>query len=413
MIDNSPINEIIIKAISDSALTSAETALLDQWLADTENSQLFENLKNKDYLLQKLKEAHEVDMEGDKVLLQQKLGIGKRIHIRRQWNFRYVATSAAAVLILAAASIFWFISHKPVNKTVKEITETVTVKDIQPGKTAALLTLADGSRLKLDSSASRKLAQQGATVLLNENGTLTYQPPKGPQSGELFNTLSTANAQTYAMVLADGSKVWLNTGASIRYPVAFTGNERRVEITGEAYFEVAHDKTKPFIVHVPGNNNGMDVQVLGTHFNINAYKEAAVIKTTLLQGSVKIKQGTIETLLKPGQQALVSNGTAQVLKAVDVKAAVAWKNGLFNFDNADIMAVMDQLTKWYNVEAVYEGPKPTKLFMGGTGRNQLLSDAVKLLELTGGVHFRIEGRKLIVMTPETYEERKNNATQPK
>ncbi|OQP64110.1 hypothetical protein A3860_22145 [Niastella vici] len=414
MIDNSPINEIIIKTITDSALTSAESALLDQWLADAENSKLFENLKNKDYLLQKLKEAHDVDMEGDKVLLQQKLGIGKRIHIRRQWNFRYVATPAAAVLILAAASILWFINRKPVNKPVKENTETVTVKDIQPGKSAALLTLADGNKLKLSSSASRKLAQQGAMVLLNENGTLKYQGQNGPQNGELFNTLSTANAQTYAMELADGSKVWLNTGASIRYPVAFTGNERKVEITGEAYFEVAHDKTRPFIVHVPGNNgNGMDVQVLGTHFNINAYNEAAVIKTTLLEGSVKIKQGNMETLLKPRQQAQVGNGTTKVLKEVDVKAAVAWKNGLFNFDNADITAVMDQLTKWYNVEAVYEGPKPTKLFMGGTGRDQLLSDAVKILELTGGVHFKIEGTKLIVMTPETYEARKNNAKQPK
>jgi len=429
MIDNSPINEVIIKAITESALTAAESALLDQWLADTENSKLYEDLKNKDYLLQKLKEAHEVDMEGDKVLLQQKLGIGKRKYIRRQWNFGYVATSAAAVLLLAAASFFWFNIRKPVNTTVKENSETVTVKEIQPGKTAALLTLADGSRLKLDSSSSRKLAQQGAVVLLNENGTLKYQGQNGTQTGELFNTLTTANAQTYAMVLADGSKVWLNTDASIRYPVTFTGNERKVEITGEAYFEVAHDKTKPFIVHVPGNNgNGMDVQVLGTHFNINAYSGEAVIKTTLLEGSVKIvnRQSAVgnahadvpvvrdqSIILKPGEQAQVSNGTAKVLKNVDVKAVVAWKNGLFNFDNADITVVMDQLTKWYNVEAVYEGPKPTKLFRGGTGRDQLLSDAVKMLELTGGVHFRIKGQQLIVMSPETYEAEKNNTKQPK
>jgi len=413
MNDNSPINEVIIKAITGSALSLAERALLDQWLADTENSKLFENLKNKDYLLQKLKEAHEVDMEGDKILLQQKLGIGKRIHIKRQWNFRYVATSAAAVLILAAASFFWFRARKPVNKAVKESTVRVPVKDIQPGKTAAQLTLADGSKLKLDSTATGKLTQ-GTTVLVNENGTLKYQGTNPAQSGELFNTLSTTNGQTYGMVLADGSKVWLNTGASIRYPVAFTGNERKVEITGEAYFEVAHDKTRPFIVHVPGNNsNGMDVQVLGTHFNINAYNEEAVIKTTLLQGSVKIKQGAIETLLKPGQQAQVGNGSTKVLKNVDVNAVVAWKNGAFNFDGAGITVVMDQLAKWYNVEAVYEGPRPTKIFMGGTMRNQLLSDAVKMLELTGGVHFRIEENKLIVMSPETYEARKNNAKQPK
>lgn len=400
--------------ITGSALTSIESALLDQWLADTENSKLFENLKNEDYLLQKLKEAHEVDMEGDKILLQQKLGIGKRIHIKRQWNFRYVATSAAAVLLLAAASFFWFNTRKPVNKTDKHNTGTVIVKDIQPGKAAAQLTLADGSKLKLDSTATGKLAQQGAMVLLNENGTLKYEEQNGPKTGELFNTLSTANAQTYAMVLADGSKVWLNTGASITYPVAFTGNERKVEITGEAYFEVAHDKTKPFIVYVPANNgNGMNVQVLGTHFNINAYNGGALIKTTLLAGSVKVKQGNAETLLKPGEQAQVGNGTTKVLKDVDVNAAIAWKNGQFNFDGAGITDVMDQLTKWYNVEAVYEGPKPTKTFMGGTGRNQLLSDAVKILELTGGVHFRVEGNKLIVISPETYEAWKKNTKGPK
>jgi transmembrane sensor len=415
--DNSHINDIIIKAITDEELTSAENAEFDLWLTDRENSKLFENLKNNEYLLQDLVSMHEIDVEADKVLLQEKLGIGKRIHhIKRQWKlFRDVAASAAAVLVLAAATFFWMNIRQTNEKAVPAPkTATVVKQDIEPGKTVALLTLADNSQIVLDSTVTGSLPQQGGMLVVNENSTLKYQKKDLPPSEPLFNTLRTANGQTYSMVLADGSKVWLNTGASIRFPVAFTGNERSVEITGEAYFEVAPDKTKPFIVHVFGNKGGgMDVQVLGTHFNINAYNEAAVIKTTLLEGSVKIKQGNSETLLKPGQQAQVGDGKTTILNDVNMDAAIAWKNGRFNFDNDEIGVVMDQLTKWYKVEAAYEGPRPTKLFIGEMERNQLLSEVIKMLELTGGVHFTIEGDKLIAMTPETYEARKGNNKQQK
>jgi ferric-dicitrate binding protein FerR (iron transport regulator) len=422
--DNSHINGIIIKVITDEELTLAESAEFDLWLKDTESSKLFEDLKNNEYLLQGLVSMHEIDEEADKVLLQEKLGIGKRIHlIKRQWKlFRDVATSAAAVLVLAAATFFWMNTRKTNEKTVPtQKTATVVDHNIEPGKTAALLTLADNSKIVLDSTVTGSLTQQGGMLVVNENSTLKYQEKNSPPHESLFNTLSTANGQTYSMVLADGSKVWLNTGASIRFPVAFTGNERSVEITGEAYFEVAPDKSKPFIVKVlpptgrgaGGGRGGMDVQVLGTHFNINAYNEEAVIKTTLLEGSVKIKQGNSETLLKPGQQAQVGAGKAKVLNNVNMDAAIAWKNGRFNFDNDEIGVVMNQLKKWYNVETAYEGPRPTKLFIGEMERNQLLSEVIKMLEMTGGVHFIVEGHKLIAMTPETYEAWKANNKQKK
>ena len=316
MKDNSHINDIIIKAITEEKLSISESADLDQWLTDAENNNLFELLKNKDYLLRQLIAFNEIDVEGDKILLDQKMDFGKRIHHikKRQWiSFRDVATSAAAVLILAAATFFYLNTRKP---APAEKVETVVQLDVAPGKTTALLTLADGSKLVLDSTVAGQLAKQGETVVVKENGTLKYQGRNQPQTGELFNILSTANGETYGMVLADGSKVWLNTGASIRYPVAFTGSERKVAITGEAYFEVAHDINKPFIVHVTDNKGaGIDVRVLGTHFNINAYDDEAVIKTTLLEGSVKVvKRGTGKeqsAILKPGQQAQTDSGVTK------------------------------------------------------------------------------------------------------
>jgi transmembrane sensor len=413
MKDNSHINDIIIKAITEEKLSISDSADLDQWLTDGENSNLFELLKNKDYLLRQLIEFNEIDVEGDKILLDQKMDFGKRIHHikKRQWiSFRDVATSAAAVLILAAATFFYLnIRKQEREQTPVEKAETVVQLDIAPGKTTALLTLADGSKLVLDSTVAGQLAKQGETVVLNENGTLKYQGRNQPQTGELFNILSTANGETYGMVLADGSKVSLNTGASIRYPVVFTGSERRVAITGEAYFEVAHDASKPFIVHVTGNKGaGIDVQVLGTHFNINAYNDEAVIKTTLLEGSVKVVNEQ-STILKPGQQAQTGSGVTKVVRDVNVDAETAWKNGRFNFIKADITVVTRQLAKWYNIEVAYEGVQPTKLLTGEMERTQMLSQAVKMLEYAE-IHTRIEGRKLIVMSDEKFEAWKKNAT---
>lgn len=404
MTDNSLINSIILKAISEEELSSAEAVIFEEWLTDEDNRKWFEKWNNKDYMLQRIIEAHRVNMEGDKIYFEQKLAIGKRIIIKkRQWKlFRDVATSAAAVLILAAATFYLFKVRKEDNNILpKEKATTVILNDIPPGQTTALLTLADGKKLVLDSTAIGQLAQQGGTVVSNDKGTLKYQP-KNETVETLFNTLTTAYGETYAMVLADGSKVWLNAGASIKYPVAFVGNERKVTVSGEVYFEVAKDKSKPFIVHVTGQTgNEMDVQVLGTHFNINAYNDETNIKTTLIEGAVKIKQGDKETLLSPGDQAQVTNGVTRVVPDANVAAVTAWVNGRFNFDRNDITSVMRQLAKWYNVEIKYEGAKPTKLFIGEMERNLTLSQVLRALEYMTGVHFRIDvpGRKLIVEEP--------------
>lgn len=409
MKDNSAINAIILKAITGEELTLTESTKLKEYLAaDEENREFVEKWKNSAYQLQKLKEIHAIDVQGGKPEVEQKQSLGKQISINRRKTFRDVATSAAAVLILAAALFYWLHRKKDKEAVIKEEVKTAAQQDVAPGKANALLTLANGSMIVLDSNRNGQLARQGGAVVLNENNTLKYREEPGLPKVVLYNTVSTANAQTYTMVLSDGSKVWLNTGASIRFPVVFTGNERRVAITGEAYFEVAHNAGKPFIVHVSGKQGKeIDVQVLGTHFNINAYHDEAAIKTTLLEGSVKIKYNNYQTLLKPGQQSQVGSGTPQVINNVSVEAVTAWKNGKIIFENADIDAVMRQLTRWYNIEVVYEGAKPAQRFIGPLDRNISLSRVVFILEYMTGIHFRIDGRKLIVLSSTPDDSSKN------
>src|SRR6185312_1588485 len=193
--------------------------------------------------------------------------------------------------------------------------------------------------------------------------------------------------------LSDGSKVWLNAESAITFPTAFTGNERKVTIKGEAYFEVAHDASKPFQVTV----NGMQVQVLGTHFNINAYEDDDYIKTTLLQGSVKVTKGNESVLIAPGEQAKVNNasGDIKIKKDVDLDEAVAWKNGFFYFSHADLQTVLRQFSRWYDVDVEYEGVLPKRLFEGKIQRSLNLSEALRILE-TNDVHFKIMGKKIEV-----------------
>ena len=412
MKDNSIINGIIIKVITGEELTSTESTMYDEYITDEGNRQFVEQFKNDAYQLQKLKEMHAIDVAGGKAIIEEELkrNYGKQVDIKRPRKlFRDVATSAAAVLfILSAAYFFWWYSKRDKAIEVKEEVKTIAQKVIGPAQRIASLTLADGSKILLDSAKAGELAQQGGAVVVNENGTLKYQT-RSTAPEILFNTLTTAYAQTYSMELADGSKAWLNAGASIRYPVKFSGNERKVEITGEVYFEVAHDATKPFIVHVSGQKGPMDVQVLGTHFNINAYDDEAVIKTTLLEGSVKVTKDTASVLLKPGEQTSVSQSShpSQPIP-VQTDAVIAWKNGVFSFNNADIDEVMRQLIKWYDIEVVYEGVKPSDKISGDMQRNFTLPQVAKNLEFMTGLHFRIEGRKLIVPAASPNDSRKNN-----
>jgi transmembrane sensor len=373
-----------------------------------------EQFKNDEFLLQKLKEYHAVDIVGGRAIIDQKLNYGKQVDIKRPRKlFRDVATSAAAVLVILTAAYFlWQYNKHDKGIEVKEEVKKVAQKVIGPAQRIASLTLANGSKIMLDSANTGELAKQGGAVVLNENGTLKYQA-KTPAQEVLFNTLTTAYAQTYAMSLADGTKAWLNAGASIRYPVEFNGNERRVEITGEVYFEVAHDANKPFIVHVSSQKSaGLDVQVLGTHFNINAYDDEAAIRTTLLEGSVRVQSvigNRQSVILKPGEQVSLSQ-SSQLSQPIPVQTeeVIAWKNGVFSFKDADIDVVMRQLIKWYDIEVVYEGATPSDKISGEMQRNFTLPQVAENLEFMTGLHFRIEGRKLIVPAASPDDSRKKD-----
>ena len=301
---------------------------------------------------------------------------------------------AASMIGFILLTTFLFINKggtKGISKA--NVNEHFFKDDVSPGRDKATLTLADGSTIVLDDAKNGTLAQQGNSKVIKFGGKISYDPTNKNSKEIVYNTISTPKGGQYQLELPDGSLVWLNATSSIRFPTSLVEKERRVEITGEAYFEVAKNRDNPFIVTV----NNSEVQVLGTHFNINAYNDEDDVRTTLLEGSVRFVDGANTTILKPGQQSqLTKNGNVKVVSDVDVDKVVAWKNGLFDFDNAGIETVMRQLSRWYNVDIEYNG-KTDDLFIAEMRRNIKLSDALKALELTGKVRFEIEGKKIIVM----------------
>jgi ferric-dicitrate binding protein FerR (iron transport regulator) len=272
--------------------------------------------------------------------------------------------------------------------------------DVLPGREKAILTLADGSTVSLDDAKNGTLTLQGATKVLKLDGKLSYEAIDGKLSATnqiTYNTIATPRGGQYQVVLPDGSRVWLNAASSLRFPTAFSGKERRVEVRGEAYFEIAKNASMPFTVAIPSATGVSEVQVLGTHFNINAYDDDALLKTTLLEGSVKFVNGDKARVLNPGEQSqLARNGQMNISDRIDVSEVMAWKNGLFHFEGSDITTVMKQLSRWYDVDIVYGEKKVTDLFHAEIPRNTNLSDVLKALALTGKVEFKVEDKKIIV-----------------
>jgi len=323
------------------------------------------------------------------------------------WRKKKVWWVAAGTMMLMATAGYFLFSHKnPVPKIVQ--TPIPQTRPVTPGGNKALLTLGDGSVIVLDSAANGALSQQGKTIVLKkQDGELIYQSQhNGNQEAVAWNTISTPRGGQYQVVLPDGTKVWLNAVSTLRFPAGFTGNERVVQLTGEAYFEVAEvqmpgtGKKMPFKVFInpsPVANEGNRVEVLGTHFNIKAYSDEATINTTLLEGAVSMVSPKVRSFLKPGQQAQVSkDGQMYVDEHADVEEAVAWKNGRFVFNEANVQAVMRELARWYDVEIVYAGKVPAEKFEGEIPRNSNITEVFKILELSN-VHCKIEGRKITVL----------------
>jgi ferric-dicitrate binding protein FerR (iron transport regulator) len=310
------------------------------------------------------------------------------VHYLHKWWW------AVAAVVLMAAGAWYFNRNNP--QPVRQMVRNASL-DVAPGQTGAMLTLADGSQLVLDSAGNGVITRQnGATVAL-QNGDLQYTPEQAMAGTVQYNTITTAKGRQFTITLPDGTRVWLNASSSLRFPVTFNGADRTVEFTGEAYFEVAANARQPFRVNVPDRIN---VEVLGTAFNINAYTNDRNSYTTLVNGAVKISPagktgGTV--VLKPGEQLQATGSSFDVMSNANVEKAIAWKNGLFNFDNVGLRDMMRQLERWYDLEVVYEGNVPNIVFFGEMSRKLKLSDVLNGLERSD-VHFRLEeDRKLIVM----------------
>lgn len=312
----------------------------------------------------------------------------------------YVA--ASVIFSLAAVSLLFFYYTHKLTKPVNNRSPTANNNIISPGGNKALLTLSDGSTITLDDAAAGELAKQaGVSISKTANGELIYtiegSSLNSTKADELlYNTIQTPKGGQYQVVLPDGSKVWLNAESSLRYPTSFNGNVRSVELTGEAYFEVTKNKHLPFKVV----SNDHVVEVLGTHFNISAYPDETTVKTTLLEGSVKVLSGRSKQsrLLKPGEQSKVGYADNEIsIQQVNTEEAVAWKNGYFFFNDEDLKSIMNKFARWYNVEVEYKGNVDDLRFGGRVSRSKGLEQALKVIDQTGSVKIKIEGRRVIVM----------------
>lgn len=320
---------------------------------------------------------------------------------RKKKHWRKWAVAAAAILCISTAAYFLWdqgtakpIAASPAKKPLQK-------DDIAPGGNKAILTLADGSTITLDSAANGQLTQQdNISITKTEDGKLTYQIDGKTITEDdeaFYNTISTPRGGQYQVTLSDGSKVWLNAASSIRFPVRFMGTERKVTITGEAYFEVEKDAARPFRVNAAGS----EVEVLGTAFDVNAYDDENSIKTTLVHGSVKIKAAASgnTAFLTPGQQSGIAGGKIDVRNDADIEEVLAWKNGRFQFNHTDIRSILRQISRWYDVDVEYAANVDMS-FSGQLTKDEYVSKVFDMLALTGEVKFRIAGRKIIV-TPKT------------
>jgi ferric-dicitrate binding protein FerR (iron transport regulator) len=303
---------------------------------------------------------------------------------------KYWFAAAAVLAVICCTAIYWFKSSPQEAKPTAIIKKELA----PPAVSNAVLTLANGKKIMLDSAQNGSLARQGKTDLIKlSDGQIAYRG-QDAGAGLQWNTLTVPRGSKIAAItLADGTQVWLNAGSSLTYPVAFTGKERRVSVTGETYFEVAKDHVHPFIVQ-KGDNR---VQVFGTHFNVHAYEDESDIQITLLEGSIEVSNGETKHKIVPGQMALIQpDRSIRVTDSADLDRVMAWRNGRFDFADADIGMVMRELARWYDVEIEYREPVNEKFYLE-TNRNINVSDVFKILETTGGVHFLTEGKKIIVM----------------
>jgi len=317
-------------------------------------------------------------------------------HHAGRFQWKKIAVAASVLLISSVVILTYFGRDK--NDLNFSHNRARSIAELAPGGNNAILTLADGKKIILNERAKGPIASQsGISITKSAQGQLIYSISKkaiGP-SASGFNTIETPKGGQYQLIMPDGTRVWLNAMSSLKFPVNFGATERKVELNGEGYFEVAHNKKIPFRVSVPGQQ----LEVLGTHFNVNAYANEKAIRTTLLEGSVMVQEDaqSKQVILSPGMQSVIAGGKLSV-KEVDTELAVAWKNGSFVFNNDNLEGIMRQVSRWYDVDVEYknEGAR-ARLFSGSISRFENASQVLDILELTGMVHFKVEGRRITVI----------------
>jgi ferric-dicitrate binding protein FerR (iron transport regulator) len=321
-----------------------------------------------------------------------------RARVVRMGRKKYLRVAVAACFLLMAGAA-WYIGSS--GKLKSKAVETMGgLAAIQPASQGAILTLSDGSKVSLDSAGGGLLRQQGqVSVVKSGNGELKYLNTGSLPAGKLaYNKLTTPKGRQFKLELPDGSKVWLNAGSSLEYPVAFAGAKREVKLDGEAYFEIAHDKQHPFFVNIPdGRGEDLKIQVLGTSFNAMAYGDEAKIQTTLLEGAIRLSRGKRAANIQPGEGATISRESDEEfsVRKVDVERVMSWKNGMFSYSQASLAEIMRDMARWYDVDVRYEGVVPDLKFDGYISRDNSLDKILKILELNHVV-FRMEGRTIIV-----------------
>lgn len=387
----------LLRLYLENSCTPEQLEEVMEWLRSSEAARI---------LLAQMKEDFHSSMDAPGELMSEEQSIRLRKEILQKINpapvkrikvQKWIMAAAAAVLLCVVPGILYYIVLR---KAPAPLVSSGSQKaaDIGPAVNKALLTLADGSTVTLDDAQDGNLAQQGSTQIVKQGAKLNYKNAGGAGGMLLYNTIATPRGSQYQLELPDGTKVWLNASSSLRFPASFNGDERRVEIKGEGYFEVASVKMKdgrkkPFIVNV----GGAEVKVLGTHFNIMAYQDEPLVKTTLIEGAVRFVNGEDSVVLSPGQQSqLTKEGTMRVVSNVNTGEDLAWMSGYFMFEDADIGTVMRQLSRWYDVDVIYLY-KTNERFNAQPSRSAKLSSVLKALELTGKIHFTVEGRTIKVM----------------
>ncbi|NLR80124.1 FecR family protein [Chitinophaga eiseniae] len=314
--------------------------------------------------------------------------VGYRNSFIRKWRW---AVASSVALIIGVG--IYYLYQKKHAETPTGVVQSITNR--QQGKSSVLLTLSDGSQVLLDTVKNGRITLQGGTIAKVTNGTLEYERTG---SEVQYNTISTPKGKQFQLRLSDGTSVWLNAESSIKYPVVFTGKERLISVTGEVYMEVAQNPSIPFRVEVSG---GTSVEVLGTNFNVNAYDNEQSVRTTLLAGAIRVAmKGAAHKLLKPGQQALTTtrNKPVQVLDDVNAVSVVAWKNGVFDFEDVPLEEAMRQLARWYDIEVVYQQTIP-KVQLGGTIKRSLPFTDVLYFLSNVGLHYKLEGNRTLIILP--------------